>query len=317
MKAIILGLSILATQAFAIECGDTIYNQEVELTSDLDCSSMSGFAALELKGTSKLKGHGFKVISPNTSVVIYAEGSEVKVKNTIIEGSESNIGIQGYNVGKLVVKKVTANNMRIGVDYYAEENFSCTRLRIVESDLSSNNLGAKVYSPNCEKFPLIKETNLSNSADRALYIEANRVRITGNHNNNFSNSANGMSLKGTDKVVLKELDLANSSIDGTQAFIYDSGVVKLRDSKFGNSAGTAVDMYEVDEVIVNRSEFVASGVGLKVASDSVSTSLTVKNSDSSSNITAGVLAVSYGAVKFANIDTTENNSLDYVSIQNQ
>ena len=61
----------------------------------------------------------------------------------------------------------------------------------------------------------------------------------------------------------------------------------------------------------------ASNVGIKVASDSIAIDLTVKNSDSSSNITAGLLAVSYGSVKFGNIDTTLNNSLDYVSIQNQ
>lgn len=316
MRALLLGLSILSTSAFAVNCGDTIYDQQVELTQDLDCSSQSGFAAIELKGTSTLKGNGYKIISPNTSTVVYAEGGTIRIKNVVLEGSSSARGIQAYNVYKLVANKVTASNMSIGVDYYAEPNFACKRVKIKNSTIQGNTFGAKIFSPNCEKAPRIKNSDFSNSTSYALNIEANKVRVRGEHNNVYTGSANGILLSGSEKVRVKNLNLADSNITGNQLYVFNSGSVKIRKSTFGNSNETAVSLYENAETIVSKSSFSNSDVGLRVTNDSVASNLLIKKSTSESN-SIGVSVESFGATKFSAITIEENNNLDYVSVQNQ
>ena len=314
LSVLTLSSILMSASAFAVNCGDTI-TTKVELTEDLDCSSHTGYSALTLRGDGVLNGKGFKIITPNTNVGIYAEGNLIKVKNVVIEGNAQARAVQGYNVKKLVLNKVTANFMNMGVDYYSESNADCDRLRVSNSDLSSNNIGAKVFAPNCTYNSRFINSDFSNSSSTALVVSAKIVRVKGKHNSIFDGSANGLSLKGTEKVIIRDMDFSDSQITGTQIFVQSSKLVKVVDTVLGNS-DEGLHVYDSEEVIVNRSEVINANIGIKVANDRVPTSLDVKNSETGGN-NIGLLVTSFGSTIFSNIAIDENNTLDFYSIQNQ
>lgn len=311
---VLAGLSLLSTSAMALTCGETL-TSAVKMTEDLDCSGYEGYSALTLSENAVLKGGGHKIITPNTAVGIFARGNIIKVKNVTIEGAETAKGVEGYNVKKLILNKVTARDMNMGVDYYSEDNADCDRLRVSNSDLSSNNYGARVYAPNCEYNSRFINSDFSDSKITALNVQAKIVRILGKHNSNFDGSAHGFNLKGLEKVVIKDLDLSDSQIDGTQIFVHESDKVKIIDTVLGN-ANVGVHIYNSDTVIINRTEVVDSNIAVKVATDNKATNLVVKNSETAGN-NLGVLVTSYGSTKFSNIDLSKRNIFDYVSVQNQ
>jgi len=314
LKALTLSSILISASAFAVNCGDTI-TTKVKLTEDLNCSTHNGYSALTLRGNGILNGKGFKIITPNTNVGIYAEGNLIKVKNVVIEGNAQAIGVQGYNVKKLILNKVTANFMSMGVEYYSESNADCDRLRVSNSDLSSNNIGAKVFAPNCSYNSRFINSDFSNSGSTALVVSAKIVRILGKHNSVFDGSTNGFSLKGTEKVVVKDMDLSDSQISGTQIFVQSSKKVRVVDTILGNS-DEGLHVYDSEEVIVNRSEVINANIGIKVANDRVPTSLDLKNSETGGN-NIGLLVTSFGTTTFSNIAIDNNNVLDFYSIQNQ
>jgi hypothetical protein len=288
------------------------------MTSDLDCSAYSGFSALNVKGNGILKGQGHKVISPNTSVGIYAEGQAIKIMDVEIQGSASAIGISGYNVVRLVVDNVKASGMNIGVYYYTEVDYDCDRLKVMDSDLSGNNFGAKVSSPQCEYFPRFLRTDLSNSYVYALNLSAKKIKIKEIQDNIYDGSANGLMLKATESITVSGLDLASAQIDGTQIFAYQSPQIKMNDVKVGNNQSEGIHLYDIADIELNKVEAVGSGVGIKVATDQVASKLVVANSKTSSNSAAGLLVTSYGPLKLQSINISNKNSfLDGVSIQNQ
>lgn len=313
----LLLLSVFSFPAFALQCGDTV-TTTVKMTKDLDCSSYSGFAALNVKGNGILKGQGKKIISPNTSVGIYAEGQTVKIMDVEIQGSTEATGISGYNVVRLVVDNVKASGMNIGVNYYTEVEYDCDRLKVVDSDLSGNNIGAKVVSPQCEYFPRFARTDFSNSYQWALNLQAKKLRIREIQDNTYDGSANGLSLKASETITVDGLDLASAQIDGVQISAYNSPQIKITDVTVGNNQSVGIDLYDVADIEIRRTEAVGAGVGIKVATEQVSSKLLVQNSKTSQNGTAGLLVTSYGAKKLQSIDISKKNSfLDFVSIQNQ
>ncbi|MAF77056.1 MAG: hypothetical protein CME63_05110 [Halobacteriovoraceae bacterium] len=322
MNRMVLGLSLLFTglsSSFALECGQVL-NETTVMTEDLDCSNYQGYSALKLTGEMTLRGNGFKVISPNTSVGVYAEyGGKVKVVDLEVQGNAQSVGIVGYRVEKLVVKRSKVSDVRIGVDFYAEEDFNCDRLKVVESDLSSNQYGIKVFSPNCEYAPNIKDTDLSFSKEYALNIKARKVRITGLKSNIFDGSKRGLLLSGSEIVAIKDLELADSAIEGTQAFIYDSGKVNIRRSQFGNNLSEGIHIYDAAQVRITNVEVANSDVGIKVATEKVATDFKGRSISSAGNTTAGVILTSYGDIKFSEINFKErrNDIQDTVNIANQ
>ncbi|WP_372655705.1 hypothetical protein, partial [Halobacteriovorax sp.] len=185
----------------ALECGDSIEVDTV-MTSDLDCSNYNGFAALEIKGDAVLNAKGHTISTPNTSVGIYAEGGLIKIRNLTIEGAPSAIGVMGYNVRKLVVNKTTAVDMFIGVDYYTADDYDCDRLRVSNSNLSSNEYGVRVNSPKCEYTPRFVNTDFSYSKSYALNVSAKIIRVNGVLGNDFSSSANGLLLHSQEKTAI-------------------------------------------------------------------------------------------------------------------
>lgn len=307
-------LSTLSFSAFALNCGDTI-TTITEMTSDLDCSNYTGYSALTLRDDAILRGNGFKLISPNTSVGIYAEGNLIKVKNLTIEADATAKGVEGYNVQKLVLKNVTANNMNMGVDFYSEDYASCDRLKVVDSDLSSNNYGARVNAPSCDYTPKFINSDFSNSQITALKLSAKIVRILGKHNSVFDGSAHGFDLKGVEKVVIRDIDLSNSQIAGTQIFVYSTEFVKIKNTIVGN-AQEGIHIYDANEVKIVNTEAINAGVGIKVANDQAATVLEIKGSETAGN-NIGALVTSYGSVPFTAIAVDENNVFDYISVQNQ
>jgi nitrous oxidase accessory protein NosD len=308
----------LSLPTMALQCGDSL-NTDTVMTEDLDCSSYSGYAALTLRGEMVLRGNGFRIISPNTQIGVYSEfGSKVKVKNLEVQTNSSAVGVVGYNVEKLVVRNVTVSGARIGVDFYAEDGFDCERLKVVDSTLTFNDYGIKVYSPNCEYSPNIKNTDLSNSKAYALNLKAKKVNLSGLKDNNFDNSENGIMLSASEIARVRDLDLSESGIPGTQVFVYDTAKVKVKDSKFGNSY-EGVHIYDAQEVIIRNIEVVNSYVGLKVATERVSTQFSGRKISSEGNESAGVLLTSFSENKFSLIDLEEskNSILDGAAILNQ
>lgn len=321
MKKVILGLGILVSSysSYALECGQ-ILSETTAMSEDLDCSNYEGYSALRLTGEMVLRGNGFKVISPNTQVGIYAEyGGKVKVRDLEVQGNSESVGVVGYRVDKLVVKNVKVSDVRIGVDYYAEADFNCDRLKVVDSELTSNQYAIKVFSPNCDYTPNIKNTDLSFSKNYALNIIAKRVRVSGFKSNVFDGSTNGVFLSGSEIVAIVDLDLADAQIDGTQAFIYNSGRVNIRRSSFGNNYSEGLHIYDAADVRITDVDVRNSGVGIKVATEKVATNFVGRRISSTGNSTAGVILTSFEDVKFSNITFKErqNNIEDVVNIANQ
>lgn len=309
----LLFLSVFSAPAFAIQCGETI-TSTVKLTQNLDCSSYSGFAALSLKGNGILKGQGFKVISPNTNVGIYAEGQTIKVLDTEIVASSSATGIMGYNVVRLVVDNVKATNMNIGVDYYTDVDYDCDRLKVVDSNLSQNNYGAKVISPKCEYFPRFARTDLSGSYQYALNLNAKILRIREVQDNIYDGSANGLLLKASESIFVEGLDLAAAQIDGTQIMAYSSPKIDIKNVKVGENQSEGIHIYDVADVTLKKVEAVNSGVGIKIANEQVNSSVKVSQSSTSGN-SIGLLVAKYGSAQFNSVNVSQGNAFaDAVSI---
>lgn len=176
----------------------------------------------------------------------------------------------------------------------------------------------KVYAPNCEYSPNIKNTDLSNSKNYALNLKARIVNVSGLKENIFDNSENGVMVSASQIARIRELDLSDSGIPGTQVFVYDTEQVNVRNSKFGNSY-EGVHIYDAKTVIVRDVEVVNSYVGLKVATEKVSTNFSGRKISSSGNESAGVLLTSFSSNKFSSIDLFEskNDVQDVAAILNQ
>jgi len=306
-----MALTLLSTGTYALECGDSL-SADTVMEQDLDCSNYEGFAALSLSGDMILNGNGHKIISPNTYAGLYTETGKVKVKNLEIAGKADGVGIMSYNTRKLVVKNVTATDMFIGVDYNVSEDFDCDRVKIKGSNLSSNEYGVRISSPLCSFAPNILDSDFSFSKSYALNITANKIRINGLKSNTFDNSSNGLLLSGSEKVVVKNLDLSESGIDGTQVFSYSSGLVRIKDSKFGNNSYEGIHIYDAQKVVIRRVEAHNSGVGIKVVNENVATEFLGRKIASSGNETAGLLIDSSTSVKFSSItfDESVNNVVE-------
>ncbi len=310
----ITALNLISLSAFALNCGDTI-TTEVKMTEDLDCSAHSGYSALSLRGEAILQGNGHRIITPNTTVGIYAEGDTIRIRNVKIEGSETAKAVEGYNVKKLILNKVIATDMYMGVDFYSEDDQSCDRLRVSNSDLSHNTYGARVNAPSCDYSPRFINSDFSYSKQVALSLSAKKIRILEKHNSIFDGSANGFNLKATEKVVIKDMDLSNAQIDGTQVFIYDTKLVRIVDSTLGNAA-EGIHVYDAEEVIIKRSTILSAGVGIKIANDRKATKLLMRHTETEAN-NIGALVTSYGSTKFSEINIDDSNLFDYISVQNQ
>jgi len=311
-----IAATLLSSSAFALNCGDTITAQ-VKLQKDLDCSSYRGFAAVILRGDGKLDGMGRKIISPNTSVGVYAEGNQIRVANLKIEGSAQATGVLGYNVVRLVVDRVEARQMNIGVDYYTEVDYDCDRLRVSNSDLSGNNYAAKVIAPKCEYVPRFINNDLSNSAVTALNLSAKRLRIREVQGNIFSGSMNGLSLKSSEQTLVEGLDLSSSQISGTQIYAYSSNDLIIRNVVTGE-AQEGIHVYDVKNVLIRNTEAINNEIGIKVANDSVSTVLRIAQSKTAGNAQFGVLVTSFGSVKFSQVSLPKNNEFsDNVAVFGQ
>lgn len=311
-----IAAALFSTSAMAINCGDTI-TSTVRLKKDLDCSNFSGFAALILRGDGKLNGMGHKIISPNTSVGVYAEGNQIRVNNLKIEGAPTATGIMGYNVVRLVVDNVEARQMNIGVDYFTEVDYDCDRLRVSQSDLSGNNYAAKVVAPQCEYVPRFIGNDLSNSAITALNLSAKRLRIREIQGNILDGSTHGLSLTSSEQTLVEGLDLSSSQISGTQIYAYSSNNVIIRNVITGE-AQEGIHIYDAKNVLIQNTESINNGIGIKVANDSVATQLRIGQSKTQGNASFGVLVTSFGAVKFSQIALPKNNQfLDNVAVLGQ
>jgi hypothetical protein len=311
-----IAATLVSSSAFALNCGDTI-TTHVKLKNDLDCSSFSGFAAVILRGDGKLDGMGRKIISPNTSVGVYAEGNQIRVSDLKIEGAPEATGVLGYNVVRLVVDRVEARQMNIGVDYYTEVDYDCDRLRVSNSDLSGNNYAAKVIAPKCEYVPRFINNDLSNSAVTALNLSAKRLRIRDIQGNIFNGSVNGLSLKSSEQTLVEGLDLSSSQISGTQIYAYSSNELVIRNVITGE-AQEGIHVYDVKNVSIKNTEAVNNEIGIKVANDSVSTDLRIAQSKTEGNVQFGVLVTSFGSVKFSQISLPKNNEFaDTVAVFGQ
>lgn len=319
MKLQIAALSffaILSTQAFALQCGETI-SSRVVMKEDLDCSSFSGYAALRLDQSAVLIGNGHKIISPNTTVGVYAEGNIVRIRDLKIIGGVNAIGVQGYNVERLVLDRVVASDMYIGVDYYTEVGFDCDRLRVVDSDLSRNSYGAKVVSPNCEYSPRFLRTDFSDSKEFALNLSAQKIRVREIHSNIFDRSTRGLLLKGKELIFLEGLDLASTQIDGTQVYAYGSEKFVARNMIVGSNSSEGLHLYDIADVNISNLQATNADVGIKVANDQVATDLKIVRTTTSGSSSIGLLVTSYGQTKFSNININRNNDFDYAVINNQ
>lgn len=317
MKKMFVGLCLLAsTVAFGVECGDNIVDQEVHLSENLDCSSYEGFSALTLRGSSKLFGHGYKVIAPNASSVIYAEGDEIKIVGLELQGHSDGRGIQAYNVKKLVTAYNKSENMATGLDYYTEPDFACSGVVSYRNHLKNNNFAIRVSSPNCSWAPRIYRTDMSNSKVVAANIKANNIVVSGKHYNKYSGSESALNLRASNIALVKHINLKDSGIVGGQVFIHQTKTAIIYNAAFGNVSHTAVDMYEVEKVRVYGAHFANSDIGLRIANSSTSTDFKARYARSAGNASFGVLLTTQGDAEFTNIDIDHesNNFSDYVSL---
>ena len=311
---LVLSMSLFSSSVFSLSCGDTITGI-VRMQEDLDCTDFNGYSALSLREDAILNGRGFRIITPNTSVGIYAEGNTIKVRNVEIQGNQDAKGVEGYNVQKLIINNVIVTDMYMGVDFYSEDYLSCDRLRISNSIVSHNVYGARVNAPSCDYTPRFVNSDFSNSGNSALSISTKKIRLLGKHNNDFSNSTHGFSLKATETIVIRDLDLSDSQVGGTQIYIYDTESVRILDSVLGNSQ-EGIHIYDTSNVDIRRTEVGNTDIGIKVANDKRATDLLIKKTTTSGN-SIGVLVTSFDSVTFSSIDVDKQNNFDFISIQNQ
>jgi hypothetical protein len=311
MKFLIM-LMLLTSQVFAVECGDTL-TENTKLTQDLDCSNYSGFAALTLRGNTILQGNNHRIISPNTTVGIYAEGGDIRVRRTTIETNADAIGIMAYNVQKMIVNKSNISNSYIGVDYYTDDTFACDRLRISNSTLTNNQYAAKVIAPNCDYVPRFVNNDFSNSRQYALNISSQKIRLLEKQQNIFTGSENGLLLQASDKIKLVGLNLQNDGIIGTSIFIYSTDKVRAKNLVLGN-AQEGLHIYDAKDVVIKNTQVDNADVGLKVVNESVDTTVTIKKSDvTNSNI--ALIIEGFGSGQFTSV-TKQNNILDGYVVEN-
>lgn len=309
IKSIFIVFSLLgALSTFAVECGDTI-TDKVRLTEDLDCSSYQGFAALILRDNAILQGNNFRIISPNTSAGIYAEGGNIKVRSTQIIVDESSIGVMAYNVSKMIVNKSNISNARIGVDYSTEDEFACDRLRISNSTLTNNEFAAKVNAPNCDYTPRFVNNDFSNSKNYALNIISKKIRIAEKQNNSFFQSQNGLLLSASEKITLAGLDLSDDQIAGTSIFVYSSNIVRLKNLVLANST-ESIHIYDAADIKLRNVSADASDIALRVTNESQDTNLKIVGSNLVSDI--ALIANSFGSATFNEVSTKKSNLLGAV-----
>ncbi|MAZ47441.1 MAG: hypothetical protein CME65_02695 [Halobacteriovoraceae bacterium] len=312
MKSLSLFIAMLwSLSTFAINCGDTITSKTV-LEEDLDCSSYQGFAALTLRGDAILQGRDHKIISPNTSVGIYAEGNDIRVRRTIIEVSESAIGVMAYNVSKMVVNNSDISNARIGVDYYTEDEFACDRLRISNSTLVNNTNAAKVNAPNCEYTPRFVNNDFSSSKGFALDLVSKKIRIVEKQGNNFYGSANGLLLSASERVTVAGIDLSDDQIAGTSVYVYSSNEVRLRNLTLGNTE-EAIHIYDSSNIKIRKASISNTDIGIRVTNDQSDTDLLIARSDVSGDI--ALLVSGYGSAVFNQVEL-KNSVFDGSMIEN-
>ena len=158
-------------------------------------------------------------------------------------------------------------------------------------------------------------SDFSNSGNSALSISTKKIRLLGKHNNDFSNSTHGFSLKATETIVIRDLDLSDSQVGGTQIYIYDTKSVRILDSVLGNSQ-EGIHIYDASNVDIRRTEVGNTDIGIKVANEKRATDLLIKKTTTSGN-SIGVLVTSFDSVTFNSIDIDKQNNFDFISIQNQ
>lgn len=316
IKTTITALALtLSANIFALECGETL-TQSTTMTQDLDCSNYQGFAALNLKGNKiLLNGNGHRIITPTTNVGVYAEGGRIAVLNLEVEGGQKTIGFQGYNTYKLELNHVSAKGMRIGADYTTESNFSCRRLKVTNSNLSSNEIAVKVNSQSCQKPPRLLNNDFSESKNYALNIISKRFFINGLKNNNYSNSANGIIGKASELAVVKDVDFSKFNIQGNQVFIYDSKQVRVKRSNFeGSSSQTgAVHIYNSELVKVNRNSFDGNYLDLKVSNGSQATDLRINRNIATEAFVIDGNELNYSRIRLRYNDIPEGRIFIYAN----
>ena len=285
----------------ALNCGDTLISNYT-MTQDLDCTGYTGTALRVVGNNIRLRGNGYRIIAPQSPVVLYVEGSNNRILDLTVEGGTSSIGIQAYNSPSLRLKGNTASNMRIGVDLTSDQLSFCGRQHILGNTIKNSSLiGLKLTRRECTEKGQgnrIKNNDFSDSQGWAINANAGRFWLNGNQNNAFDGSQNAVLISDSVRVRLRNLDFSTSSIQSDAVFVSNVDDLRVTNSNFSgtHNAGIGLHLYDVAKAVIKNVTINNRDVGLKLAIENRNLAdIKLVNNTIKFNQSLGVLLTSFSA----------------------
>lgn len=293
-----------------------IVSKSYTLDQDVDCSKSNRQAAIYLMGdqiTINGNNHSLKV-SESANIGIYSQGKSITIKNLKIEGHNHQQGLVAHNVKNLTIDNVTITGQTEGIVFSADEEFNCQKINIKNSTLSQNSINAlRVTAPHCANVKLLKNNDFSFAGDFAININSKNFTLNGANENSFMMAQNGIKLKISESANIKNLNLAQFEIPTEEIYIEKSNKVFLSGMIFGGGfEGTSIHAYDVQELVINNSLFKPEYIGIKVANESLSSKLIIKNSEFKNHDLMSILLSNFGTTPFQSIQITNNLFQDNV-----
>lgn len=293
-----------------------IISKNLTLTQDIDCTSSNRNVSVYLLGdqiTINGNNHSLKV-SESANIAVYAQGKSITIKNLKIDGFIHQQGIVAHNVKNLTIDKVIASGQMEGIVYSADNEFNCQKINVKNSILSQNSINAlRVTAPHCANVKVLKNNDFSFAGDFALNINSKNFTLTGADENSFLMSQNGIKIKVSQSANIRNLNLAQFEIPSEEIYIEKSNKVELNSLIFGGGfEGTSLHAYDAKELMIKNSIFKPEYIGIKVANESYSSKLTIKNSEFKNHDLMSILLSNFGSIPFDSIIIKNNLFLDNV-----
>jgi nitrous oxidase accessory protein NosD len=281
-------------------CG-TILKENYKLDGNLQCSTQDKVGLIISGDNLIIDGSNYEIKASDAEIGLLIIGKNNIVKNFKISGLQNGTAILLHENTQVQVTNNTLKNNSIGIDVYNNEVPS-GELLIANNDVSDSLIGIRIRDNVNSAFvnsvsPVIKNNNLSRARLYALQVKADVFTLTGEDNNNFSNSANGAFLQGRN-IKIENLDLGSSLIRGTAIFINETENFSITQSNlsldYADLDSYGIHLYRVQKADLDGLSISNRDVGIKVATDSnIETQFTLQNSSLSFLRTAAIMVQSY------------------------
>lgn len=300
---------IASTQtAGDVVCGQTL-TQSVKLKNDLNCVNFSG-PILKIEGKDvEVDGAGFKLSGGPKSTGVEIRGINLKLKNLKIMGPQLGVVVKDSDKVELSHNWVSYTEVGVLVVGLKEK----TRNVIVINNHLTRNEKHALKSEGLVESVVVVENDLSESGQEALWIEADKLSLGGEMNNNFYRSQRALFFQGQD-VELKNLSFTKSLLSSHPVVIKKTNRARISNVDLGTSLPvspkdnlTGLLLDEVKSFEVTKLKAQNFTVGLEIStSKGVESTGRVKQSEFLFNTLGGILIISHDQTPMGYLDLSGN-----------